>query len=97
MVNRLNGHFKGFGNNEPEHDETEEEQLDRKEAAIELASSMRGQWVIGMSLYIALNVMRSQAENSETTASDIRDIRVLIENLFPLYKNVIEREEDWDE
>lgn len=72
--------------------------------AVELASSMRGQWLIGMSLYITIDVLSEQSElpsindADEQEKKDIEDIKMLMDKLFPLYKNVVDHgKEDDDE
>ena len=70
-----------------------------KSRAIELASSMRGQWLMGMALYhllVNLEDMQSDelTEQAVTIRADMDDVETLVEHLFPLYRNVIEREDE---
>lgn len=58
----------------------------QKEAAIFL-SSMRGSFVVGEALYIAIQELESNPDESGSI-SDIADMRYLMESLFPMYAEV---------
>lgn len=59
-----------------------------KADAVKFASSLRGQWVIGMALNMAIGMLND--------GDDKIDMRYLQDKLFPLYKRVKERD-GWDE
>tara|TARA_E500000331_G_scaffold328352_1_gene348053 strand:- start:209 stop:556 length:348 start_codon:yes stop_codon:yes gene_type:complete len=69
--------------------------------AVELASSMRGQWLIGMALYLTIDILKQQAEEfgelDEQDSKDLRDVGILMDKLFPLYRNVVDHGEENDD
>ena len=56
-----------------------------KGEAVKFASSLRGQWIIGMALNIAIGVLEKEGD-----ATDWNDMMYLQDKLFPLYKRVKE-------
>ena len=62
---------------------------------------MRGQWLIGMALYVTLDVIKEQAEQfgplDEQDQKDVRDLTTMMDKLFPLYKNVIDHGKENDD
>jgi len=55
-----------------------------KSRAVSFASSMRGQWIIGMALYVSIEVL----DDEENHEDDRHDMIFLQDILFPLYKRV---------
>ena len=66
-----------------------------KKHAVEFASSLRGQWIIGMALYIAVNCLSD--DDDERHFEDIESMVFLQDTLFPLYKRVTDGEDEHEE
>ena len=114
MFNRLNGYMGHSNNGNGKDDDDSDDVYDDgdsydyeedlfpedKARAIDLASSMRGQWLISMALYNLLFELKKSLNDDNNTAESItkkadhEDVEFLVYNLFPLYKNVQEREEE---
>ena len=59
-------------------------QIENSEA-IEFLNTLRGKFVISKALYLAIQSLEENEENSK----DISDMRYLQDNLFPLYKTLL--------
>ena len=55
----------------------------KKEKAIELARSTRGQWIIGRAIRIAYKEMDKEPDNRKE-ASDMADMKLIGEEIFPI-------------
>lgn len=62
-----------------------------RDAAIEFAAGMRGQYIIGQALYIAIQTME-KAPAKKRENSNIANMRFLMNTLFPIYKITQEME-----
>jgi hypothetical protein len=60
-----------------------EEKSDLPEVAAHFASSMRGQYIIGQALAVAIETM-SKVPKPHTEVSNIEDMQFLLEHLYPL-------------
>ena len=92
MKNRLNGYYGDinwddfFG--EDGHKDINNGVSKEQQNAIEFAASLRGQWLLGMALYVSLDVLSEQTDN--VMEDDLKDMQRLMDQLFPMYKHVIE-------
>jgi hypothetical protein len=59
----------------------------RETEAIEFLNTLRGKFLISKALYLAIQNLESKSEYQK----DINDMKFLIDNLFPFYKKVVER------
>lgn len=55
--------------------------------AVEFLNTIRGKFLISKALYLAIQNLESESAHQK----DIIDMKYLIDNLFPLYKKVVER------
>lgn len=63
------------------------DQINTQKEAATFLSSTRGSFVVGQALYIAIQELESNPEESRFI-SDIADMRYLMESLFPMYAEV---------
>jgi len=54
--------------------------------AVEFLNTLRGKFLISKALYLAIQNLESESAHQK----DITDMKYLIDNLFPLYKKVVE-------
>lgn len=62
-----------------------------QEQAIEFASSVRGQYIISQALCLSIKKMKEAPEHMREV-SNISDMELLRDHLFPMYKAVVEAE-----
>ena len=55
--------------------------------ALAFAQSLRGQYIIGQALYIAIETMK-KVPAPHTEISNIKNMEYLMDNLFPIFKYV---------
>ena len=67
----------------------------RREIAIKLFMSDRGQYLVSEALYTAIEVMR-KVPKERREVSNIEDMEILLEELFPLYKMVKDAIKEYD-
>ena len=67
---------------------------ERRKLAEALVQSLRGQYIIGQALDVAIEVME-KAERPET--SNIRDMKLLRDELFPIAYATRLAQEGWEE
>ena len=58
--------------------------MTKKEEAVELSMSIRGQYIISQALTKAIEVMEKEPE-TKREVSNIADMKFLLHNLFPLF------------
>lgn len=59
----------------------------RGNEAVEFLNTLRGKFLISKALYLAIQNLESESAHQK----DIADMKYLIDNLFPFYKKVVER------
>lgn len=67
--------------------EGQTDQIGTQKEAATFLSSTRGSFVVGQALYMAIQELESNPEESRSI-SDIADMRYLMEALFPMYAEV---------
>lgn len=73
-------------------DELEEKQ--QKDMALELFSSMRGKYIISQALTVAIDEMK-KVDDTHKEVSNIEDMEMLRDTLFPLYYITQQAEVQW--
>jgi len=62
---------------------------DKRQMAIELFSSVRGRYVVGQALYLAIQAIEARPK-MEQEPSNVADMRLIMEQLFPMYASLVE-------
>ena len=63
---------------------TDEKHEKKRRDATTLLNSVRGQYIIGQALYLAIESIEARPEH-EQEPSNVADMRLLMEGLFPIY------------
>jgi len=61
--------------------------MDKKNKAIKLFNSVRGRYIMGQALYIAVKEMET-IEEPFKEISNINDMKLLMQELFPMYSGI---------
>ena len=67
--------------------------MDKKEMAAELFNSWRGQYIISQALYKAIKVMEKVEPPVMRELSNIEDMRLIMQQLFPMFMATAAAEE----
>ena len=66
----------------------------RKEVALDLLGSMRGQYILSQALYVAVKELEKVKEPHKEV-SNIADMKLLMSELFPIFKIAHEAEKEY--
>jgi len=67
--------------------------MDKKEMAAELFNSWRGQYIISQALYKAIQVMEKVEPPVMRELSNIEDMKLIMEQLFPMFMAIAKAQE----
>tara|TARA_R100001480_G_scaffold77147_2_gene87187 strand:+ start:1034 stop:1279 length:246 start_codon:yes stop_codon:yes gene_type:complete len=62
----------------------------KKQRALLLMDSMRGHFIVSQALLLAIELMESRTKIEEQEPSNVADMQLLLDELFPMYKPVHE-------
>ena len=62
----------------------------KKQRAMLLMDSMRGHFIVSQALLLAIKSMESRTKIEEQEPSNVADMQLLLDELFPMYKPVHE-------
>ncbi len=71
--------------------------MDKKEMAAELFNSWRGQYIISQALYKAIQVMEKVEPDYMRELSNIEDMKLIMEQLFPMFMAIAKAQEEMAE
>jgi hypothetical protein len=63
-----------------------EGKIDRKDLAVRLFNSVRGNYIVGQALYLAMEHIKERPE-IRREPSNMADMELIMEELFPLYSD----------
>ena len=59
--------------------------IDKEKEVVEFSNSMRGRYIIGQALYLAIESINARPRMKQEP-SNVADMEFLMDNLFPIYK-----------
>lgn len=66
--------------------------MDKKIDAMKFTNTIRGQYILGQALYLAIQSIETRPK-IEQEPSNVADMRFLMDNLFPIYKDTMATQE----